>query len=117
MSALCLSEDTSESSLEIESMIVKIEGISESTYLSTNNLNFALFSVYCPMQANQGKVKVFMTCAIPNPIGVMIFRGVAYFYHQFVAQYTISANQSHALEGSYLFLFIKFIFVLLFYIH
>ena len=40
-----LSENVSEISLEIESMIVKTEGISESTYLSTNNLNFALFSV------------------------------------------------------------------------
>ena len=31
-SALCLSKNMSESSLEIESMIVKTEGISESTY-------------------------------------------------------------------------------------
>ena len=31
----------SKSSLEIESMIVKTEEISESTYLSTNNFNFA----------------------------------------------------------------------------
>ena len=55
-STLCLSENISESSLEIEHMIVKIEKISESTYLLTNNLNFILFSVSYFVQIKQSAI-------------------------------------------------------------
>ena len=58
----------------MESMIIKAERVSESTSLSTNNLDFALFSIHCLVQVKQGEVKFFMTCTIPNPVeGVMIF--------------------------------------------
>ena len=87
-SALCLGENISESSLEIESMIIITEGISKRTYLSINNLNFALFSVHFLMQVKQGGVKIFMTSTIPSPIEeAVIFQGIAYFYHLTIEEY------------------------------
>lgn len=76
-SELCLSEKMSESSLEMESMIAKIEGISGSTYLSTNNLNFALLSVSYFVQVKQSAIALVLSCSIPTSIGELkSFHGV-----------------------------------------
>ena len=64
-----MSENISESSLEIESILVKTEGISESTYLSTNNLIFALFSVSYFVQVKQCAIALVLSYSIRTSIG------------------------------------------------